>query len=51
MKKASLRKLSFNKLTISKLTNSDKIVGGSGICGGRSRPLNNCPPTNQINGC
>ena len=57
MKKLKLKKLRFDKLTISKLTSSDVIMGGSGICGGRSRPYH-CPPTNDncpgstpANGC
>lgn len=66
MKKKFLKKLSLSKLTISKLDDSDKVVGGSGICGTDSRPLNNCPPppsclrtqcmscvpkSHQVNGC
>ncbi|WP_299767575.1 hypothetical protein [uncultured Dokdonia sp.] len=52
-----LKKLRFDKLTISKLTSSDVIMGGSGICGGRSRPYhcpptnNNCPGSTPANGC
>lgn len=62
MKKESLKKLSFTKLTISALTDSDAIVGGSGICGDISNPpegcpkaksfdLPNCTYTHQANGC
>lgn len=41
-KSTSLKKLSLKKLTISRLTNLDMIEGGSGICGTKSDPVEDC---------